>query len=370
MLFPPPPPSVRYFKPKNSQGVLAKFCSECGSHLDAHAYQWITGGSGTIRACPPQNEIAANNNPNNNSHMNQSNISAINQNSTSRSQQHPNQSQISDARLNGSQYGSHHVWKHQTDVDLSLTSSGLVGDKKTVGNVPAHHRFYSNKARQAQQEQEQQQQMQQSSSSGNYDPRQTQPPIPQAHPHNQHHDENGQQQQYDENGQPQQQPQVYYDEETGEYFYYEDDLAPGQAPPQLPGNNNINNQQQQPEGFNSRQPGGKNFYLYDEAYTTPIPFGTDTDLVNPPNIPLTKGRRHIPAQDHTGPLANEEEYFSKLNQKPKMSAVRARMEQSHLEGAGGINVRQDGVRPEQEKPRTIVSHHRKDAQSNLRGVGW
>jgi hypothetical protein len=72
MLFPPPPPGFRYFKTKNTQGVLAKFCSECGCHLDAHAYQWLTGGHGTVRACPPENQIANNNNNNqslNNSYL-------------------------------------------------------------------------------------------------------------------------------------------------------------------------------------------------------------------------------------------------------------------------------------------------------------
>jgi hypothetical protein len=52
MLFPPPPPDIKCFAPKNTQGVLKSFCINCNQHVDAHPYKWLTGGTGTVRLCP------------------------------------------------------------------------------------------------------------------------------------------------------------------------------------------------------------------------------------------------------------------------------------------------------------------------------
>ena len=295
-LFPAPPAGFRYFKPKNTQGVLAKFCSDCGSHLDAHAYQWLTGGHGTVRACPPEHHIAP-----------PANSSAAAGDVSIASQQQPLRN--SRGVLSSAPRNSHHLHRAQADVDLSLTSSGTVGDRKTVGKAAAHHRFNPTATPSGGNTSGM---LLAKSDSGSLDPRSTTGlPQPQGHPR--------------------------------------DDLEYG--------NNDEEYAMQQQQ---QQQPGASRFQLYDDDYTTPVPFGTDVDLANPPPVAGPRGRRHNPAM-----AATTEQVVSF----PRASDVRQRMERGNMVGAAGICVASDAVRPDQSRPRCKTTTMRKDAVSTTCGAG-
>lgn len=338
----PEPKGIRHFQPKNTQGVLAKFCSVCGSHLDTHAYKWVTGGSGTIRACPAPTEEEL---------QQQQQHQQLNQSGTvqtphvsqvrgagvmDRSMQQQQQQQVVPNQTRP--YGSHSLHHLEADVDLSLTSS-TKGDRKTVGNVPAHHRqFYANNntsrnasmalAQQQQQQLSQQDQVDHSGFSDFY--------------------ADQQQQQQQQHGQPQMMQSSQH--------------------------RNPQQQQQQLPGGDATAHFSRSFpQLYDEAFSTPVPFGTDVDLVNPPHVPGPKGKRKLGPmygpEDHlsAASVATDEDTQAKLF--PRMSAVRQKMEQSNLQGAGGINITQDAVRPGAEVHKSHIRIVRRDAQSKFHGAG-
>ena len=304
MLFPPPPDSFRYFKPKNSQGVLAKFCSDCGSHLDSHAYQWLTGGHGTVRACPPQHSIAPPPAP------------------ASLSRSSAQQIASAEARATRDVF-AHPRGKTATDVDISLTSSVTEDERKTVGNVPAHHRAFLRSEGQPL-----------GSVAMPRGARAT-TPTPSAGPVPR-----------DGRAAPKPVPVagICDDSVTADYY----STQPQQAQPHSP-----------PKQYARRQ-----FQLYDEAYSTPIPFGTEADLANPPVVPGPRGRRRstagaaTPDLDPAAPVPP-----------PRMSALRQRMERPNMDGGGGVCVAQDAVRPHNETMRTFVRAERRDALSRLKGAG-